>query len=137
MTVQWRLSNVGFLKVNQTLFASVIQVGDNDISQLFSRVIAVQRMIPNFYRDETRFAAYPIFFRPLLELRAEPEGSLFSRSRGAEIRVDTVKVLTHNASSLIRIGSSHAVVAESRIKHIRQFNAGPPMTPPEYAQKGT
>jgi spore germination protein PE len=124
MSVQKRLSVVGTLYVTRQAEAAIVQIGDNVISDLFNRTIALQRAIPDFQGDETRFAAYSIFSRPILELQAGPSVDFHSRSPVADIRVRYIHPLVVTASALLRIGVTKTLVAESRIKHIRQFNAG-------------
>ncbi|WP_123040944.1 spore germination protein GerPE [Cohnella candidum] len=122
MSVEWRVAKVGYFKINQIFHGAIAQFGDNDSSVLFNRTIALQRAIPDFFGDETRFAAYPIFFLPLRELVGGPEGTIVSRSETGDIRVGAIHALSVTASSLIRIGSAREIVAESRVKHIRQYN---------------
>lgn len=122
MTVEWRLANVESLKVINMFHAAVVQVGDNGTSDLWDYAIALQRAIPDFAGDETRFASYPIFFLPIPVWPPVPSDCMSASGPGSEIRVGRVKVVTHTASSLIRIGSAGPLRAESRIKHIRQFN---------------
>jgi spore germination protein PE len=124
MSVEKRLSVAGTLYITRQAESAIVQIGDNVISDLFNRTIALQRAIPDFQGDETRFAAYSIFSRPILELQAGPSVDFHSRSPGADIRVGSIKSHVVAASALIRIGVTKTLVAESRIKHIRQFNAG-------------
>jgi spore germination protein PE len=121
MSIPWRLSVVGTLAVDTLLFSAVVQVGDNDSTRLFNRTIAMHRAIPRFHGDETRFAAYSIFFRPLPSWGTPPQMLEISGPAGA-IRVGSVRVITLAASSLVRIGSGRNLEAESRIKHIRHYN---------------
>jgi spore germination protein PE len=125
MSVAWRLVRVDTVKVNNLFHAGIVQVGDNGSSNLWDWSIAVQRALTNFNGDEKRFASYPLFFRPNPAWLPAPDIGTESGGPPEEIRVGSVKVLTASASILIRIGSSESLWAESRIQHIRQFNAAP------------
>ncbi|MBW5446812.1 spore germination protein GerPE [Cohnella sp. CFH 77786] len=122
MSVQKRLSRVGSLRIDSLLFSTVAQLGDNVFTELNSKAIALARAIPDFEGDETRFAAYPIFFLPLRELRGGPTVRFSSRSPCGEIHVGSVRAVVAGTSCLLRLGTSETFFAESRIKHIRQFN---------------
>lgn len=121
MSIPWRLSVVDTLSIDGMLFSAVVQVGDNDSTGLFNRTIAVQRAIPRFYDDETRFAAYSIFFRPLPAWEPPPQLLEITGPVG-EIRVGPVRVISMAASALVRIGSGRSLAAVSRIHHIRHYN---------------
>ncbi|WP_276352002.1 spore germination protein GerPE [Cohnella caldifontis] len=128
MTVDWRLVRAESLKVVNMFHGAVMQVGDNGVSNPWDWSIALQRAIPDFYGDETRFASYSLFFRPLPAWLPAPDVGTESGGPPAEIRVGPVKVITASASILIRIGCSGGHSAESRILHIRQYNGPPPPT---------
>lgn len=130
MSLQPRVSRVGYVHLNLVQHAAAAQFGDTAYTDLRNRTIALQRAIPNFEGDETRFAAYSLFFRPELVLLGGPEAVLNTRNPFGEIDVGAIKVNLTATSSLIRVGTSGPLTAHSRVKHIRQFNQVNPYNPP-------
>ena len=128
MTIERRTSVIGTVKVDASSNGSVAQFGDSREVRLTDRAIAVQRRIPDYEGDETRFASYPIFSLPLPRMPEQPDDAIASRSRGNAIQVGTVRLLSMSASSYLHAGCTDRLTAQSRIKHIRQFNdaAGQP-----------
>jgi len=118
-----RVSRVGCLFVNTVSQASALQCGDNRVSNLRSRAIAVQRAIPNYVKDEARFASYALFTLPRLRLRTCAEVDFVAVDRCPSIDIGSVASLGVSASSVLRIGVTERVAAETRILHIRHFNA--------------
>ncbi len=112
----------GAVKLLLALDSSVMQAGDNESAFLRTHAIAVQRAIPHFQGDETRFAAYRIFFLPNPRPVEPPGGRLLRTRPEAEIRIGAIEVLALRSASLFRIGNTGALTADSRIHHIRHFN---------------
>lgn len=121
MSTQTRTTILGCMFLNTVSSSSVVEFGDSGEADLTSRVLAIQRAIPNYEEDEFRFAAYPIFFLPKLTLQPCTEVSFHSCSP-SPIQVGSIRSLGVSASSLLRVGCGGPLQAESRIKHIRHFN---------------
>ncbi len=122
MSIQGRNSTLDFLFVNTVGSTGIVQLGDGVETTLRSKAIAVQRAIPNYVDDEFRFAAYPLFFLPKKWLQPCVDVEFQSVSPLPNIHVGLIRTLGVSASSLLRIGLSGPIKAESRIKHIRHFN---------------
>lgn len=124
MSLQSRNTTLNCIFVNTVSTSGMVQFGDNQETNLKSRALAVQRAIANYEDDEFRFASYPIFSLPKLTLEPCVSVSFISCSPqpNANIRVGFVRTLGVSASSLLRVGTSGPIQAESRIKHIRQYN---------------
>lgn len=122
MTIQGRCTIVGSLFLNTVSSSAIVQLGDHASVQLKSRAIAVQRAIPNFEKDEFRFAAYPIFFREAITLTPCRPIQFQSCPSTSNIRIGAVESLGVSAASYLRAGCGGALSAVSRVKHIRHFN---------------
>jgi spore germination protein PE len=125
MSLQCRNTTLGNLFVNSVSSSSIVQLGDNDYSNLSNKVLAVQRAIPNFEDDEYRFASYRIFYLPKLTLQPNVAVAFQSRSPLPNIQVGSVEMLGVTAASYLRVGCGGPLVAESRILDIRHFNNQP------------
>jgi len=134
MTDPSRLSVIGEVKINTALDACIVQFGDTFDSDTIDYAIALQRQIPNFRGDETRFASYPIFSLPLPRIQSPDDGILVSRIPESRIYVGDVRVIAIRASSYFQAGFVDRYTAESRILHIRQFNSAPAQQSPFTSQ---
>lgn len=117
-----RTTVIGRLYVNTVGTSSVAQFGDNGTTRLTSRALAVQRAVPEYSHDETKFAAYRIFTRPLIELDTGLSVEFGKVDCVPEIRIGCLRAVALSASSLLRAGVTGPFAAETRIKHIRNFN---------------
>jgi hypothetical protein len=83
--------------------------------------LAVQRTYADFGRDDAQFASYPLFYRrPVLP----PPGPPVAMTAVSRIPVQSVaglRVTALSTGSLIRVGCGGPLLAQSKIKHIRQF----------------
>ncbi|THF72594.1 spore germination protein GerPE [Cohnella fermenti] len=123
MTLTCRLVTAGFVYVNTVSSSGIVQFGDAaGATTSTNRLIAVQRAVPIYDKDETRFSAYPLFYKLKLQPGGEPPARLNSSSAGSPIRVGNVCVLGISTSSVLRFGCSGPIGGESRIVNIRQFN---------------
>lgn len=122
MNTPQRTVVTGAVKIVSAVDSSIVQIGDNEFALLRTRATAVQRAIPNFQGDETRFAAYPIFFLP--DPRpAEPSGGFLIRTHpGAAIEIGAIELTAVRSASVFRIGNTGTLAANSRIHHIRHYN---------------
>ncbi|WP_256757134.1 spore germination protein GerPE [Cohnella sp. WQ 127256] len=122
MSIQYRCVMLSCLFVNTVSSSGVVQLGDSDKVTQFSRAIAVQRAIPNYEDDEFRFASYPLFLLPKQSLQPCKTVQFQSQSPFPTLQVGFVRTLGVSASSQLRVGNGGPLVAETRIKHIRQYN---------------
>jgi len=112
----------GGVKIIAAEDASVLQFGDGESTHLKTAAIAVQRAIPVYHKDETRFACYPLFFLPLPRPTVPPGGLLVRARPEAVIRLGFIELTSIRAASLFRLGNTGKLETASRILHIRQFN---------------
>jgi len=122
MTIECRLAVIGTVKLNVSSDASVVQFGESREVAMTDRAIALQRRYATFQGDETKFASYPLFSLPMPQFPEQSDGMLVSRSHGNSIQVGTIRLIALRASSYLHAGCMERLMAESRIKHIRQFN---------------
>lgn len=120
-----RESAVGRLTVNLVSFAAILQIGDNrDGAELFSRVLAVQRSLANFGKDEFKFSSYHLFARPLPVAPAPSGPPVFFDSESAPIEIGDVHITAISAAAHVRIGSGGPDIGETRIVNIRNALPG-------------
>ncbi|CAM3789428.1 spore germination protein GerPE [Cohnella lubricantis] len=124
MTLPDRVTAIGWFGMNTMSNASQLQFGDTFGSvHLQNRVLAIQRAIARFPRDELRFASYPLFFLPN-PVPADPNPTpIFSASTTGTIEIGAVRIMASTASSFIRAGNGYGPqYADTRIHHFRHFN---------------
>jgi len=115
-----RESAVGRLYVNTVSNAAMLQIGDNrEGNYLFSRVLAVQRSIASFGKDEFKFSSYHLFARPLPVAPAPSGPPVFFDSGSAPIEIGDIHITAVSAAAHVRIGSGGPDVGETRIVNIR------------------
>lgn len=121
---QDRISLVKNIKINSVLFSSIVQIGDFNIGNVKSKVLAVQREIPIFLTNEGNFEVYPLFSRPIPI--PVMDGSIRHHvvHQSPFIKVKNIKINGISASSIFQVGSSHWIESEARVKHIRQLISG-------------
>jgi len=117
-----RTTRIATISLNTVGSSSVAQFGDNRNTRLKSRAIAVQRAISVYGKDETRFAAYELFTRPLLQLNTNMEVDFRTSGCSPDIDIGCIDVTALSASALLRAGCSGPLTAETRVLHIRHFN---------------
>jgi spore germination protein PE len=122
MSIQCRCTSLGYLFLNTVSSAGIVQLGDNTNTDLYARVMAIQRFTPDYYEDEFRFASYSIFFRSKLTLHPSVDVTFQSVSPLQGIRVGSVDVIGVSASSLLRVGCGGPLEAEARVLNIRHFS---------------
>lgn len=123
MSIPWRCSRVGRVTINDVSQSGSVQFGDSGTTSLRSRTIAIQRETPYFEGDETRFAAYALFFKPKLKLLPDTSVSFRSIGTEEEICVGAIRTLGVSNASFLRIGNGGAHEAISRVLNIRQYAA--------------
>lgn len=139
-----RTSEVQRLKLISIRDASVVFIGDNLVIDPRSRVLAVQREVADFYGDEGRFETWDVFQRPFPPIggdvqnqKPEPAAlpgkeangngnemdtvQLQIRQESPRIQVEDLSLIGISTSSVLQIGSTSVIDAESRVKYFRQF----------------
>lgn len=116
-----RWSVVRNVKIINTLFSPIIQVGDNIAICPKSKALAIQRQYPIYRGDEGEFADYAIFTRPIPQPAIYEHIHLSRRNAAPFIQVDELKVIGVSTASVVQIGTNRIIQAESRTKHIRQY----------------
>ncbi|TVY04420.1 spore germination protein GerPE [Cohnella terricola] len=123
MSLQCRTTIVAALYVNTVSSSGTLQLGDGDRTDMKTKALAVQKAIPNFIKDEFRYASYPLFFLPKLTLKQPCVSvNMTSVSPWPTIQVGPVYMLGISSSSIMRVGCGGPLQGSSRIKHIRDFN---------------
>lgn len=111
---------VGCVDIISMDSGSTALFGDNAVSELRSKAIAVLRTVPLLEGKEYEFADYPLFSRPLPKPPEVAPAAMNVVCEGAPIRVGLVYVVGISASAVFQIGHSIAIDAESRTKQIRE-----------------
>jgi spore germination protein PE len=125
-----RLSIVQQLNSKTVLISSVLQIGDSREITSRSNILAVQRQYELFFGSEGE-RAFPIFTRPIPKLDINTEAIRINKLNESPIlSVRSVYVIATSASSVIHIGSTSTINAETRIKHIRQLAENYPSPSP-------
>jgi spore germination protein PE len=120
MSCRW--SVVKDMKINSISQASVLQIGDNEQIKPVSKVLAVQRQMPDFAGKEGSFKQFDLFSReiPLPLTDNEPVSVEIDQSC-SRIQVGCIFMYGVVAASVFQVGTNKKIEAEARIKHIRQF----------------
>ncbi|PLR97672.1 spore germination protein GerPE [Bacillus sp. T33-2] len=116
-----RTSVVDEIKISTLSFSSIFQIGDAEITNGFSRAIAVQREAETFFGNEGNFAAFPIFSEPIPIPPIEEELSFIKEHINPVIKVNNIIVTGVSSSSVVQLGSTRSISMEARVKHIRQL----------------
>ncbi|MFD0682152.1 MULTISPECIES: spore germination protein GerPE [unclassified Paenibacillus] len=116
-----RISTVGIISVNTLGEATVFEVGDSETIAPFNYVIAVQREKAIFLESEFDFSDYAIFSIPLEPPEINENLTMTRINESPNIVVHKISVFLVSSSSVVHIGSSQTLNAESRIKHIRHL----------------
>ncbi|KIQ95712.1 putative spore germination protein gerPE [Anoxybacillus thermarum] len=116
-----RLSVVHLLRANAVVFSSVVQVGDSQHIRLSGRAVAVQRQFE--YVDSNEFPlVFPIFTKPIPLPPVDHEHVCRHTLHDCPlIAVHSIRIIGVSSTSVVHIGSTKNVGAESRVKHIRQL----------------
>jgi hypothetical protein len=117
-----RRSVVSDIKLNVVSFGSVVQFGDNDRTELRTRIIAIQRAVANFPGDLARLASYPLFFLPLPQFKSNANLTMSRVSDCPDIEVGSIHSIGVAQASCLRIGTGRELRAETRIVNIRNYN---------------
>lgn len=120
-----RTSQVNSTKVINVSLGSVFQIGDSIEVTPQSRALAVQRQTQLFYATEGNFSAFPIFLKEQLIPNFQPDININRYNQKPMIKVNHIRVTSVAAAGVYHIGSTGNVIAETRIKHIRQLLENP------------
>jgi len=116
-----RTSVVDHLRLNIASFSSTIEFGDISYYQAFSRALAVQREKKIFFGGEGSFDQYPIFSEPIPIPPITENINIMYHQVKPIIKVKNLDITAVSASSLLQVGSTRNIYAETRVKHIRQI----------------
>lgn len=136
-----RLSVVDQIHMEVVTSSSTLQIGDSQSFHLKSNALAAQKEVAVFKGTEGDLGPFFLFRREIPQ-PAIDEPLQFNREDIVPIiKVGGVHVISAAASSLIHIGSTDSIDAESRVKHFRHYKEVPPgfrtrpeltiQTPPE------
>jgi spore germination protein PE len=116
-----RTSVVSEFKINSMQFASAGFVGDNLVVDPKTKVIAVQREIPEFLGDEGNFNDYPLFSKPIPQPTLETDVTFNVVNESPWIQVDRLRIIAMSTSAVAQVGSTVLIDGEYRVKQFRQL----------------
>jgi spore germination protein PE len=117
-----RITCVDHIKIDSVSFSSVLQIGDSEQIEAFSRALAVQREAEIFFDNEGNFASYPVFSEAIPFQPAEEQNFVCStHNLNPVLKVRNIDILGASSSSVVHLGNSRNIAMEARVKHIRQL----------------
>lgn len=116
-----RISSVGKIKINTVGSASALEIGDSEQMTPLNYTIAIQREKAIFIQNEIRFGQFDFFSKPFLQPVIHEPVRMNVSDDGSPIAVKQIKLFLVSSSSIVHIGSSQKLNAQSRIKHIRHL----------------
>ncbi|MCM3627311.1 spore germination protein GerPE [Paenibacillus glycanilyticus] len=121
-----RLSQIGLVSVVDVSLGAIIQFGDRAEATPRLNALAVQRAIDHTKAGSVYFESYQIFNRPRQKLidpvaEAGQDVSIRRINHCPRINVGCVFVTAVGSTSSLLAGNAMRTTAESRIKHIRQY----------------
>lgn len=119
-----RIALVRDVKIDGLSAASVFHAGDSVTIKPRDYVLAVQREVAVFWEDEGGFSNYPIFWEPIPKVPEDREVRMIRCNDSPFIRVDAIQVLAVASSSVVQLGNSCRIDAETRVLNIRQLLRG-------------
>ncbi|MCQ6274359.1 spore germination protein GerPE [Bacillus sp. V3B] len=118
-----RTAKVDALKVKSAGISSVIQIGDSNVVNAFTRAIAVQRQKELFYSHEADFHLFDLFSKSLPLPSIDEAITTQTTSLNPIIKVGMIDVIGISSSAILHIGNSEHVQTEARVLHIRQLES--------------
>lgn len=117
-----RSSLVNWIYVSSQDSSSVIQIGDSNQITPTTKIYALQRQLPTFNDNELDdLSQYPIYSQSIpLPLLTESLRQTTIHENPV-IKVGGIRIIGLAASSVLHVGSTRTIQAESRIKHNRQY----------------
>jgi len=107
------------VRLDNLLFSSIFQVGDNVKLSPRSTVLAMQKELPQFIGSEGRFDKYSIFSKPFQRLPETEQIEMSVHHANPFIQVGYLKVLGMSTAAVVQIGANQILDCENRTKHIR------------------
>lgn len=121
-----RLTIIDQININAIVSSSQLQIGDSQSINLRSRALAVQKDPPVYSGSEGNLSVFDIFRQPLPQATFTDRLTITSEHVVPLIKVNSIRVISAAASSMIHVGSSEDLYTESRIKHFRHYPTVPP-----------
>lgn len=121
-----RTSEIALVSIVDVSLSSIVQFGDRGEATPKLKALAVQRAIDHTKAGSVYFESYPIFSRPLPKL-VDPEAEarydvcIQRVNHCPRIKVGCVYVTAVGSTASFLAGNAMRTTAESRIKHIRQY----------------
>jgi spore germination protein PE len=109
------------LDVESVAIASVLQIGDSNRIQGYSRALAVQREAEIFFGNEGNFASYRVFSEPIPLSPITEQVQMSRQNISPCIKIGKVDIIGVSASAVVHLGNTRHVSMEARVKHIRQL----------------
>jgi len=118
-----RVSNVVSIDVTSLSFSSILEIGDSKQITPYSQALAVKREYSVFFSNEGNFEEYSVFTRPIANIPITETINMAVHNHNPRIDVESVKIIGIASSSVVQIGTTDIIRAESRIKHIRHLRS--------------
>ena len=133
-----RTAWVGCVTVVSAGLASAVRFGDLATFTPVSRALAVARELDHRSGGDVYFASYPIFARkpPYLPPVGLEPAAISGIGSGTAIDVGSVRVVSVTGASMVQAGTIGTAVADTRIKHFRQFASLPERAPADWPADG-
>ena len=119
--MQKRVTSVQHIKMTEIGTSAVLEIGDSEVITPMSNAIAVQRERAIFIMIEFGFHDFSIFSIPIIQPAVEEHIEMTTFHQQTQIQVEEVEIFSATFSSVVHLGSSGLLHADSRIKHIRHF----------------
>jgi len=129
-----RTAHIGAFLLTSIAQAGIVQFGDRGETNARLRALAVQRQESHLTAGDFFFESYDIFNRqlPVLTDPDYDEGNVIRIHRtncSPNINVGIVRIIAAGSAASLLAGNSKCYTAESRIKHIRQYQLPKPYPP--------
>lgn len=116
-----RISKVNTIKINDLSYTSTFLIGDSVEITPKSKALAVQREVSTFFDYEGRFEDYEIFTKKIPIPTINENLAIERINENPLIKLDNLNILGVSNASILQIGSTKHIEAESRVKHIRKL----------------
>lgn len=116
-----RLSKVDHINVTIMSYSSILQIGDSQIVNGFSRAPAVQREAEIFYGNEGNLPDFRAIVKPIPLPPITEDITYRFHHFNPVIKVKGLDVIGVTNSSILHVGNSKDISLEARIMHIRQL----------------
>lgn len=116
-----RVTSIQDVKLTELGSTSVFEIGDSEIITPLSKAIALQRERAVFIMNELSFHDFSIFSVPIVQPTVEENLTMTTFHNQSQIQIKEIEIFSVTSSSIVHLGSSELLHADSRIKHIRHF----------------